>query len=319
MTLNTSPNSGRLIYGCMGLGGDWDATPYTAADVDLAAAVIDAARAAGMTLFDHADIYTRGKAESVFGEVLAATPGLRDKITLQTKCGIRLAGEGLPGRYDLSGENILARVNESLRRLKTDYVDILLLHRPDPLMDVREAADAVARLMNDGKVRALGVSNMSAEQIAYLQDTVETPIVANQLEMSLGKRAWLESTVLVNRDDDGAAGFPHGTLEHAATQGIELQAYGSMAQGRYTGSASSSPADAAAAAMVSSLAESYGCAPEAVVLGWLMKHPARISPVVGTTNLGRIAACADARRVADAMSREDWYGLWIAARGGDLP
>ena len=189
MTFTTSPVSGRLIYGCMGLGGGWDETPYTGADVEKAAAVIEAARGAGITLFDHADIYTRGKAEAVFGEVLADTPGLRGQILLQTKCGIRHGGNGLPGRYDLSGENILERVNESLQRLKTDYVDILLLHRPDPLMDVREVAAAVGRLMAEGKVRALGVSNTSASQTAFLQDNLETRTVANQLEMSLAKRA----------------------------------------------------------------------------------------------------------------------------------
>lgn len=202
----------RLIYGCMGLGGSWDHAPYLAVDVDQAAAAIEAARSAGVTLFDHADIYRRGKSESVFGEVLATSPGLRGNILLQTKCGIRQAGNGLPGRYDFSAEHILEAVNGSLQRLRTGYVDTLLLHRPDPLMDVREAAAAVGQLMAEGKVRALGVSNMSGAQIAYLQDRLETPIVADQLEMSLGRRAWVESSVLVNRDDDGGAGFPTAHL-----------------------------------------------------------------------------------------------------------
>lgn len=303
----------------MGLGGSWDSSPYGAADVEQAAAVIEAALSAGITLFDHADIYRMGKAEAVFGEVLAATPGLREKILLQSKCGIRHGGNGLPGRYDFSRENILACVDDSLRSLRTDHLDTLLLHRPDPLMDVAEVAGAVRDLMADGKIRALGVSNMSGAQIAYLQDNLEIPIVANQLEMSLARRAWVESTVLVNRDDDGAAGFPHGTLEHAAAHGIELQAYGSLAQGRYSGQNPASPADAATAALVAELAAGYETSVEAVVLGWLMRHPARISPVIGTTNPERIAACADAPRVAAAMSRTDWYGLWVAARGAELP
>jgi predicted oxidoreductase len=309
----------RLIYGCMGLGGSWDDAPYGTADVDQASAVITAALAAGITLFDHADIYRMGKSEKVFGEVLAATPGLRERLLLQTKCGIRHGGNGLPGRYDFSAENILARVNESLHSLRTDYVDTLLLHRPDPLMDVAEVAGVLGELMAEGKVRAVGVSNMSGAQIAYLQENLPTPIVANQLEMSLARRAWVESTVLVNRDEDGGAGFPHGTLEHAAANGIELQAYGSLAQGRYTGSESEAAADIATSALVASLAASYETTPEAIVLGWLMRHPARISAVIGTTNLERIAACADAPRVAAAMSRTDWYGLWVAARGADLP
>jgi predicted oxidoreductase len=303
----------------MGLGGSWNDAPYGPAEVDQAVAAIDAARQLGITLFDHADIYRRGKSEQVFGDVLAATPGLREQLLIQTKCGIRQAGDGLPGRYDFSAGHILASVNGSLQRLRTDYVDILLLHRPDPLMDVAELAGAVGRLMEEGKVRALGVSNMSAAQISHLQDRLETPIVANQLEMSLGKRAWVESTVLVNRDTGFDAGFPHGTLEHAATHGIEIQAYGSLAQGLYSGRPSGTAADLATTGLVQALAQGWNTTAEAVVLGWLMRHPARISPVIGTSNPARIAACADAPRIAAEMSREAWYALWTEARGAAMP
>ena len=151
----------ELIYGCMGLGGSWSTEPYSSRDVDEAAAAVEAALDTGITLFDHADIYRSGKSEAVFGEVLAGTPGLRERIRLQTKCGIRLNEQGLETHYDLSRDAILERVNESLDRLRTDYVDVLLLHRPDPLMDPAEVASAVGQLMAEGKVRALGVSNMS--------------------------------------------------------------------------------------------------------------------------------------------------------------
>lgn len=318
MTSNITA-SGRLIYGCMGLGGSWDDAPYGAAEVDQAAAAIDAARQAGVVLFDHADIYRRGKSEQVFGEVLGDTPGLREQLLIQTKCGIRQAGDGLPGRYDFSAGHILASVSGSLARLRTDYVDVLLLHRPDPLMDLAEVAGAVGRLLADGKIRALGVSNMSAAQISQLQERLETPIVANQLEMSLGKRAWVESTVLVNQDTGFDAGFPHGTLEHAATHGIELQAYGSLARGRYTGMPTDTAADAATVGLVQALAQGWNTTAEAVVLGWLMRHPARISPVIGSSNPDRIAACADAPRIAAEMSREAWYALWTEARGAAMP
>jgi predicted oxidoreductase len=305
----------------MGLGGPWDATSYGAAEIEQAAAVIEAAQGIGIKLFDHADIYRSGKSEAVFGEVLARSQGLREKIQLQTKCGIRLGERGLDTHYDLSREAILERVNESLKRLQTDYVDILLLHRPDPLMDPREVADAVGQLMSEGKVRQLGVSNMSGAQIAFLQEELETPIVANQLEMSLLRRDWLESTVLVNHSEGLGYSFPHGTMELCMAEGIELQAYGSLAQGRYTGAPSEemSPAEAATASMVEQLAGEKDTTPEAVLLGWLMKHPAGISPVVGTTNPARIAACADAARIADSMSRAEWYGLWVTARGNNIP
>ncbi|BAS10332.1 uncharacterized oxidoreductase YcsN [Arthrobacter sp. Hiyo4] len=322
MTQHNVPSSAQeLIYGCMGLGGSWSDEPYEVRHLDEAAAAIEAALDAGITLFDHADIYRGGKSEAVFGEVLAASPGLRDRIRLQTKCGIRLRERGLATHYDLSRESILERVDGSLKRLQTDYVDVLLLHRPDPLTDLAEVAAAVGQLLADGKVRALGVSNMSGSQIEALQERLEVPVVANQLEMSLLKRAWLESQVLVNHPESLDYSFPHGTLEYCSSNGVTVQAYGALAQGLYTGAVPENPtaAETAAAAMVAELSGQYGTTGEAVLLGWLMKHPAGIAPVIGTVNPARIAACADAARVAEAMTRADWYGLWIAARGGTLP
>ena len=311
----------EVIYGCMGLGGSWSDEPHGSHHVDQAAAAVQAALDAGITLFDHADIYRSGKSEAVFGEVLATTPGLREQIRLQTKCGIRLNERGLQTHYDLSRDAILERVNGSLERLRTDYVDILLLHRPDPLADPAEVASAVGQLIDEGKVRQLGVSNMSAAQIEVLQDRLETPVVANQLEMSLLKRAWLESQVLVNHPEHLDYSFPHGTLEYCTRNSITLQAYGSLARGAYTGAEQESPtsAEAATAALVAELAGEYGTSGEAVLLGWLMKHPAGIAPVIGTANPDRIRACAGAARVAAEMTRVQWYRLWVTARGSNIP
>lgn len=311
----------EVIYGCMGLGGSWSDEPHGSHHVDQAAAAVQAALDAGITLFDHADIYRSGKSEAVFGEVMAATPGLRERIRLQTKCGIRLNERGLQTHYDLSRDAILERVNGSLERLRTDYVDILLLHRPDPLADPAEVASAVGQLMDEGKVRQLGVSNMSAAQIEALQDRLETPVVANQLEMSLLKRAWLESQVLVNHPEHLDYSFPHGTLEYCTRNTITLQAYGALARGVYTGAEPDSPtsADAATAELVAGLAGEYGTSGEGVLLGRLMKHPAGIAPVIGTVNPDRIRACGDAARVAQALTRADWYKLWVTARGSNIP
>lgn len=311
----------EVIYGCMGLGGSWSDEPHGSHHVDQAAAAVQAALDAGITLFDHADIYRSGKSEAVFGEVMAATPGLRERIRLQTKCGIRLNERGLQTHYDLSRDAILERVNGSLERLRTDYVDILLLHRPDPLADPAEMASAVGQLMDEGKVRQLGVSNMSAAQIEALQDRLEAPVVANQLEMSLLKRAWLESQVLVNHPEHLDYSFPHGTLEYCTRNNVTLQAYGALARGVYTGAEPDSPtsADAATAELVAGLAGEYGTSGEGVLLGWLMKHPAGIAPVIGTVNPDRIRACGDAARVAQALTRADWYKLWVTARGSNIP
>jgi predicted oxidoreductase len=311
----------ELIYGCMGLGGSWSDEPHGASHVDEAAAAVGAALAAGITLFDHADIYRGGKSEAVFGEVLASDAGLRDRIRLQTKCGIRLNERGLATHYDLSRDAILERVRGSLKRLQTEYVDVLLLHRPDPLTDLGEVAAAVGQLLAEGKVRQVGVSNMSGAQIRALQDRLDVPVVANQLEMSLLKRAWLESQVLVNHPDSLDYSFPHGTLEYCTGNGVTLQAYGALARGLYTGAAAEDPtsAETSTAVLIRELAGTYATTGESVLLGWLMKHPAGIAPVIGTVNPARIAACSDAARVAQAMTRADWYGLWIAARGTNLP
>ncbi|PNH80801.1 aldo/keto reductase family oxidoreductase [Arthrobacter sp. AFG20] len=321
MTEQTAVPNGRLLYGCMGLGGDWSTEPHEITDVEAAAEAIEAALDIGVTLFDHADIYRHGKAEAVFGEVLAGTSGLRERIQLQTKCGIRLNERGLETHYDLSADAIIERVNGSLERLRTDYVDILLLHRPDPLTDPAEVAAAVGKLMAEGKVRALGVSNMSAAQIEFLQDSLETPVVANQLELSLLKRDWLESTVLVNHPDAGSYSFPHGTLEYCARQGITLQAYGALARGHYTGNPPErpTPAESATAALLAEMAREKDTTVEAVLLGWLMKHPAGIAPVIGTANPDRIRACAGASRAAQTMTRAEWYRLWVTARGSNIP
>ncbi|WP_241988633.1 aldo/keto reductase family oxidoreductase [Cryobacterium sp. TMT1-3] len=309
----TSP--ARLVYGCMGLGGDWTPGPVTPAAIDQAAAAVEAALSIGVGVFDHADIYRFGKAETVFGEVLKRTPGLRERIEIQTKCGIRLDADHAP--YDLS--TIVARVDDSLARLGVDYVDTLLLHRPDPLLEPADVAVAVAQLHAAGKIRALGVSNMSGAQIAFLQRESPLPIVVNQLEMSLGRRDWVDSTVLVNHPDGASNTFPHGTLEYCASNGVRLQAWGALAQGRYSGAPTRTAAEEAASAVVTTLAEAKNTTREAIVLGWLMRHPARIDPVLGSSDPTRIRACADAAVQAAAMTRDEWFALYIAARGRPLP
>ncbi|MGG5752636.1 aldo/keto reductase [Zafaria sp. Z1313] len=325
----------RLVFGCMGLGGGWDDAPPDAGDLATAHAAVDAALEAGITLFDHADIYTRGKAEEVFGRVLAERPGLRDDIELQSKCGIVLAGpDGSGGRYDSSPAVLTARVEDILRRLGIERLDALLIHRPDPLTPMEDVAAAFAGLRDAGKVGRLGVSNMSAAQMRALQDALGEAPAVNQLEMGLHRRDWLESQVLVNHPEGGALSFPEGTIEYCRAEGVELQAWGALAQGRYSGrsttpepgpgaaprpgSGAASPEEEASG-VVRELADGLGCAPEAVVLGWLMRHPARIRPVIGTTNPARIAACAGAERAAAAMGAVDWYRLWTAARGRPLP
>ncbi|MEU8463489.1 aldo/keto reductase [Streptomyces sp. NPDC029003] len=310
--------AGRLLYGCMGLGGSWGPDPYGPADIDAAEGAVREALDIGITVFDHADIYRHGKAEAVFGEVLARTPGLRERVVLQSKCGIRLADGDRPGMYDLRAESITRRVQESLTRLRTDFLDVLLLHRPDPLADPEEIASALTSLHRQGLVRAFGVSNTGAAQIARLQARLDVPLVANQLEMSLHSRAWVEAGVLLNTAEGAAHGFPYGTLEHCQDHGIRLQAWGALAQGRYTG-LQQTPAEHATAELLADLARRKGTTAESVLLWWLTRHPAAIAPVVGTTRPERIRACRDASLHAPDLTHEEWYALWVTARGLPLP
>ncbi|MCG5217338.1 aldo/keto reductase [Streptosporangium soli] len=308
----------RVLYGCMGLGGSWDAAPYGASDIAAAETAISAALDSGITEFDHADIYRLGKSEAVFGEVLARAPDLRKKIIVQTKCGIRLAQDDRPGLYDLRSSSIEQRVHESLARLRTDVIDVLLLHRPDPLADPEDVAEALSSLHRQGLVRRFGVSNMGAAQIAALQAHLDLPLEFNQIEMSLHRRDWVEAGVLVNTSQAAACGFPLGTLEYCRAHGITLQAWGALAQGRFTGR-QQTPAEHSTAELIARLAEAKNTTPATVALWWLQRHPVGIVPIIGSTRPELIRACADAVQREPDLTHTEWYELWISARGAPLP
>ena len=314
------PTASPLAYGCMGLGGHWDHNPWTEADVDHAQAATEAALEIGVTLFDHADIYTFGKAESVFGALFRRMPSLRDRIVLQSKCGIRFADDEGGKRYDLSGGYIVQAVEASLRRLGTEKLDILLLHRPDPLMQPDEIAEAFQRLRAAGKVGHLGVSNMNAGQMAWLGRALDQPLVVNQLELGLGHLEPIDAGTCFNDRQAGArpgALAWAGTLEHCQQHGIQLQAWAALARGRFSGETAQDPADEAGRVLVQRLAREHGVSTEGILLAWLMKHPARIQPVIGSANPARIRACGDAMKVT--LSRPEWYALYEASRGAALP
>jgi predicted oxidoreductase len=317
------PLASPLVYGCMGLGGSWDANDaLSEADIDHAQAAVEAALEIGITQFDHADIYRHGKAEASFGALFKRQPSLRDRMLLQSKCGIRFADAAGPKRYDLSAGHIERSVEASLRRLGTEQIDLLLLHRPDPLMEPAEVAEAFARLRAAGKVRLLGVSNMQAAQMQWLASALDAPLVANQLELSLAKLDAFEAGTCFN--DPQAPARPAslawaGTLEHCQRAGIQIQAWAPLAQGIFSGkaAAAAAPHVTRTAALVQQLAETHSAPPESIVLAWLMRHPARLQPVIGSANPARIRACGAAAQVR--LSREEWFDLYVAARGAELP
>ncbi|MBH9579124.1 aldo/keto reductase [Inhella proteolytica] len=313
------PQTSRLVLGCMGLGGGWNHDPIGEAEIAHAQAAVEAALDIGIRLFDHADIYTHGKAEQCLGELLRRQPSLRDQLQIQTKCGIRFGDAEGPKRYDLSAAHIQASVEASLRRLNTEYLDLLLLHRPDPLIEPDEVAEALQRLRASGKLRHWGASNMHAGQMSRLSRAMGEPPRVNQLEMSLLKLDWLDAGTCFN-DPQGRNGLAWGeTLEFCQNQAVQLQAWGAMARGWLSGAApeGASAAVVRTAERVRTVALRHGVPPEAVVLAWLMRHPAGIQPVIGTTQPARIRACAQAEQLT--LTRGEWYGLYETARGVELP
>ncbi len=311
------PGVSRVALGCMHFGARQAGSE--AAEVAAADAAVRAALDAGINLFDHADIYVRGRAESIFGAIIKNQPALRDRMYVQTKCG--LVAEALGGqgdyRYDLSRQHIMAAVDASLARLQTGWIDLLLLHRPDPLMQRDEVAEAFTKLRDAGKVRHFGVSNMRAAQLRWLQKALGQPLVANQMEMSLLSRHWLEQDVCFNHAQGAEVLEWSDTLHHCMDAGVQLQAWGPLAQGRLSGASQADAATRAASEMVAAIADELGVPREAVVLGWLMHHPAGIQPVIGSADPQRIRACAAALDVK--LTREHWYALYTAARGRRLP
>ena len=313
------PKASRIIYGAMGLGGGWNNNPVSQNDIQQANDVIDTCLAQGINTFDHADIYTLGKAEQAFGEVIKQRPDLKDQLIIQSKCGIRFEDEHGPKRYDFSKQWIAQSVENILTRLNIEQLDILLLHRPDPLADMDEIAEVISQLKHQGKIKHLGVSNMNHAQINLLQQATSQQVICNQLELSLQHHAWLEETVTSGCSGQVPVNFASNTIEYCRLNNIQIQSWGSLAQGLFSGrDIQNQPANIhATAELVSALAAEYQVAKEAIVLAWLMKHPANIQPVIGTTNSERIIACAQANSIS--LSREHWYALYVSARGHELP
>ena len=310
----------RIALGCMRLGGSWGDVPVTADDRKRAVAAVAAALENGINFFDHADIYMRGKSEEVFAGALKELGVRRDQVVLQSKCGIRFAGSPSPespGRYDFSYEHITASVEGILWRLDTEYLDILLLHRPDPLVEPDEVARAFDELYRAGKVRAFGVSNHTGPQIALLQASLDQTLVVNQVELSPLHSFLIDDGVLADQREAIYANAS-GTLDYCRLHGIRVQAWSPVAHGMLSNPPDDAPANVrTAATLVTQLAAENETTTDAIVLAWLLRHPAGIQPVIGTTNPLRIADSCLADDVV--LSREEWYRLFIAARGGPLP
>jgi predicted oxidoreductase len=296
----TLPDFSRIVYGAWRMNDDVDNAPSDALEK------IQAALDVGITTFDHADIYGDYSCETLFGAALRLDASIKDRIQIVTKCDIMLKSEKYPERhvkhYDTSPAHIKASVDASLARMGVDVIDVLLLHRPDPFMDAAATGACLDELVKVGKIRASGVSNFKTWDWDLLQANMSTPLVTNQLEISL-----------LARDT-----FTDGTLAQAQQHKTPPMAWSPLGGGNLF---SDTEYDGGGAAFrlrpaLMRIAENYGVRTDAVAIAWLLAHPANILPVLGTTQIPRIERLADAFKVD--MTREMWFELFELANGHEV-
>jgi predicted oxidoreductase len=283
----------RLVYGMWRLGDDPDTSPGHVQ------AKVETCLAQGITTMDQADIYGGYTAEALLGAALRAAPALRDQIEIVSKCDIvapvgRHAGARVK-HYDTSAAHITGSVEASLRDMATDRIDLLLIHRPDPLMDHHETGAALDGLVASGKVRAVGVSNFRPWDVTLLQSAMTNPLVTNQIELSLNSRE----------------PFSNGDLAFLQERGIAPMAWSPLAGGHLRAEANDG-----LSARMDEIGKAAGTDWTAVAVAWLLHHPARVIPVLGTNTLSRIATISDALRVP--MDRQTWFELLTLAQGHEV-
>ena len=286
-----------VIAGCM-KWGQWGVKYSTAQYLQL----IEDCIAANITSFDHADIYGDYTVEEEFGNALRQKPRLRQQIQLITKCGIRRLTPNRPGHkihsYDTSREHIILSVEKSLKNLSTDYIDLLFIHRPDPLMNPPEIAAAFSQLKKEGKVLHFGVSNFTPSQMDMTVTAFN--VEYNQLEVSI-----------LHLDP-----FHDGSLDKCIQHNIRPMSWGPLGSGKlYTDE--SEERNTRILAVANLLSEKYNCAADQILLAFLFKHPSKIIPVIGSTKIERLTSAYDAIKVN--MEREEWFMLWRASKGHEIP
>lgn len=273
-------------------------------------ALIRTAWEAGINFYDHADIYGGGKSEEVFARSVTRLGLKRDQLILQSKCGIR------KGFFDFSKEHILNSVDSILRRLQTDYLDILLLHRPDTLIEPEEVADAFSALHRTGKVRHFGVSNHNAAQIELLQASMQQKLQANQLQFSMTNTGMIDHGLNVNMQIPRSIDRDGSILDYCRLKKITVQAWSPLQFGFFEGVFLDNPKFPELNRAIDAMAKSFGVSNTTIAIAWILRHPARIQPIVGTTNPERVRQVAKASDVT--LSRPQWYELYCAA-GNALP
>ena len=293
----------RVIQGCMRIGGKSDK------EID---EIVNTAYENGINFFDHADIYGRGVCEENFGKYLNRNPSFREKIFIQTKCGIK------PGiSFDFSYEHIITSVENSLKRLNTDHIDYLLLHRPDTLMEPEEVAQAFEKLLNDGKVMHFGVSNQHPLQMELLKKYLgDIPLVANQLQISVANCPMIDFGFNVNMTNDFSSSRDNGILEYCRLKDITIQPWSPFQYGFMEGTFINNDLFKDLNIKLEEIGAKYGITPTGLAIAWLLRHPAKMQPVIGTTTPARIKEVCHASDVI--ITHDEWYDLYKSA-GKRLP
>ncbi len=281
-------------------------------DKPAATKFLQTALAAGANFFDHADIYGDGACESLFADAIGMSPSVRESIFLQSKCGIR---KGVA--YDFSKAHLLRGVDGILQRLRTEYLDVLLLHRPDTLMEPEVVAEVFDQLHASGKVRQFGVSNFNPIQIQFLQKYVKQPLVANQVQFGIGHASMISAELMVNRAEDAALMRDDGILSFCRLNDITIQPWSPFQGGlRPHKLVLDREAFPVLNAKIDEIAARYNVSDITIAIAWILRHPANMQPVVGTTKEARLLDCVRATEIT--LTREEWYEVYMAA-GNMLP
>lgn len=299
---NTNLSVPAIAVGCMRLNS---------VETKEAARLIQNAVDKAANFFDHADIYGNGECEEIFAKALAMTDIKREDIYVQSKCGI------VPGvMYDLSKEHIIKSADNSLKRLGMEYLDVLVLHRPDALVEPQEVAEAFDELEKSGKVRHFGVSNMKPMQIELLKKSVKQPLIVNQLQLSAAHAGMITNGMEVNMMTNGAIDRDGSVLDYCRLKDMTIQVWSPFQYGMIQGAFFTNNDFVALNSKLAELGEKYGVTPTTMAVAWLLRHPADMQVLAGTMKESRFDEICRACDIE--ISRQDWYQIYMSA-GNMLP
>jgi predicted oxidoreductase len=301
---NGPQNASQIIMGCMRM---------PALSVSEAEVMIKTAMECGVNFFDHATCYADGDAEIRFGDTFKQSGIKREDVIIQSKCGLCFDRN----EFDWTKENILSSVDDSLRRLKMDYLDVLLLHRPDLIFEPEQVAEAFETLEKSGKVKYFGVSNVPTLQMELLMKYVKQPLVFNQLQFSLDQSQLIDHALYINNmSTDRSIDRDNGTLDFCRLHDITIQAWSPLQHGFFKGCFVDDPNFPELNAALKEVGDKYGVSKTAIAIAWIMRHPAKIQPIAGTMNPAHLRDICDASKVD--LTHHEWYQLYLAS-GKNLP